>query len=233
MTSALRLWLALLAPLLLVGCVVTPGKFTSALVINADRTFTFSYKGEVYAVDTAKALEKGLESVTGEDGSASVLDKPTEPAKADPATERKRAAIAAALARETGYRSATYVGDGKYMIDYAISGVLTHNFLYPYNADADIVTPFIAIELRAGDTLRIRAPGFAAPLDSAAAAQLGDKTIDVGKYLDGQFTLDAAGLIVSQNSETGVAATNGRSTIKWKSAPTTKDAPSAVVKLTR
>src|SRR4051812_8816097 len=52
-----RLALALLAPLMLVGCLLAPGKFTSTLTINADRTFTYSYQGEVYAFDLNEAMK--------------------------------------------------------------------------------------------------------------------------------------------------------------------------------
>ena len=52
-----RLALALLAPLMLVGCLLAPGKFTSTLTINADRTFTYSYQGEVYAFDLDQAMK--------------------------------------------------------------------------------------------------------------------------------------------------------------------------------
>ena len=39
---------ALMAPLLLAGCLLTPGKFTSGLDIDADGSFTFTYEGEVF-----------------------------------------------------------------------------------------------------------------------------------------------------------------------------------------
>lgn len=42
-----RLVLALLAPLLLTGCLFTPGKFTSGLDIGRDQSFAFAYTGEI------------------------------------------------------------------------------------------------------------------------------------------------------------------------------------------
>jgi len=38
-----RLAALIAAPLLLAGCLLTPGKFTSKLTINADRGFTYAY----------------------------------------------------------------------------------------------------------------------------------------------------------------------------------------------
>ena len=51
----MRYLIAILAPLLLVGCILSPGKFTSTMTINADRTFAFTYKGEVIASDPSEA----------------------------------------------------------------------------------------------------------------------------------------------------------------------------------
>ena len=44
---------ALMVPLVLAACLFVPGKFVSVMTIHADRSFTYSYKGEVLAVDVA------------------------------------------------------------------------------------------------------------------------------------------------------------------------------------
>ncbi|MGQ4827708.1 hypothetical protein, partial [Enterococcus faecalis] len=69
-------------------------------------------------------------------------------AQAKAETERKRRALAEALSHEAGYRQVTYLGDGKFMVDYAITGTLTHDFVWPFNLDAEVMFPFIALELR-------------------------------------------------------------------------------------
>ena len=154
-----RLWVALLAPFLLTGCILSPGKFVSTMSINADRTFTFTYKGEVIAIDPANALKADPDKPTSEDAKADADAKPSgdraEPvdAKAGPTPETgpteegeaKNREIAAALSKERGYRSAVYMGKGTFLIDYAISGTLTHNFQYPFNSDAGAILPFVAV----------------------------------------------------------------------------------------
>ena len=51
-----RLALALAAPFLLASCFLSPGKFVSTLDIRKDRSFTFTYVGEIISADGKKAL---------------------------------------------------------------------------------------------------------------------------------------------------------------------------------
>lgn len=232
--------LALLSPLLLVGCVVTPGKFVSTLKVGADRSFAFTYVGEVYAIDL-EGMGKGLGSLTSETAAASddtdVKDAAKETDKADPAAEaaakqaeqdKKNEGVAEALRKESGYRRVEYLGKGKFSIDYAIAGRLTHGFVYPYNVDAEIIVPFIAIELRGKDVVRIKAPAFAAGATKGAGMPGMDGSSD---KLDGTFTLTTDAEIVSQNNEAGAVAGPGGKTISWKATPLTKDAPLAVLRV--
>jgi hypothetical protein len=228
----------LILPILLTGCLLAPGKFVSTLTINKDRSFTFTYKGEVVAYDPAGEMSKGMrglgksdETKDGEEPSKLADDEKPAEENSDVENERKRAAIAEALSKEAGYRSATYLGKGKFAIDYAISGTLTHNFVYPFNSDAEIMFPFIVVEVRNNNTVRMRAPGYAAETnDKAKTGGLGGGSDDLGKLLDGVFTLDTDGEIVSQNNEDGATKSKGRSVVSWKATPLTKDAPSAVIR---
>lgn len=247
-----RLALAIVVPLLLTGCLLTPGKFDSRLTVNADRSFTFAYKGEVIAIDPGDEMGKALkegdkdadstedsdadsegEATKEESGFTPIAfqekDKAETDADADADKERKHRAVAEALSKEAGYRSVQYLGDGKYLIDYEISGTLDHNFVYPYNLDAEIMFPFIAIELRKNGTVRVKAPAF-------GNESTGDSTpgkSEATKHLDGTFTLDTNAEIVSQNNEDGVSTANGRKTIVWKATPLSKAAPSAVLRMVR
>lgn len=223
-----RAALAVVLPLVLASCVLAPGKFTAKMTIDADRSFAFSYVGEVFALN----MKDGTSSSTIDEEDADAVQKKAAE-KAD--TERKNAAIAAALSKEAGYRSARYMGDGRFLIDYSTRGTLTHTFVYPFNVDAEAMFPFLAIELRTGGTVRMKAPGFANENDSnkAGLGAMGEMGgAGPGSKLDGVFTLDTNAEIVSQNSEDGAsAAVDGRRTISWKATPTTKIAPMAVLRL--
>jgi hypothetical protein len=237
MTKLLRAAVALVAPLVLWGCVLTPGKFVSSLTINADRTFAFAYKGEVVAVDPSSSM-KGMadssETKAAEgDAVKSVLPKPDATAEAE--ADAKNREIAAALSKEAGYKSVVYRGKGKFDIDYVMSGSLTHAFLFPFNADAQAVLPFLMVEVRQGGTVRVRAPGFANSQNSAPGMSglggMGGGSGDAPKYLDGVFTLDTNAEIVSQNNEDGAKTVGARKQIVWRATPLTKDAPAAVLRL--
>ncbi|WEJ99682.1 MAG: hypothetical protein P0Y59_22700 [Candidatus Sphingomonas phytovorans] len=252
-----RLILTLLLPFALASCVLTPGKFVSTLRIDADRHFTFTYVGEVLALDISDDMMKGMGDNSPDtpadpaagDGTATLQklafqDKPDAPspdsdgkddaktkAAKKAAADAKNRTIAETLSKEAGYRKVAYLGDGKFSIDYAISGTLDHAFLWPYNVDAELVFPFIAIELRANNTIRMKAPAFAndSSKSSGGMAMPGlDKASD---QLDGVFTLDTNAEIVSQNNEDGAVTVGGRKTITWKATPLTKDAPSAVLRM--
>lgn len=250
--------LALIAPLVLVGCAFSPGKFTSSLTLLADRSFTFSYQGEVIAVDIAGEMAKGMgdafkdsgkdddkketsttallhdtswqdEDAAGNATAPSDDDKDStedDSAEDKAKKEAKFKAIGEALTKEAGYRSVTYKGDGVFLIDYQISGKLTHNFLWPYNLDAEVIFPFVVIELRGREQVRVKAPAFG---DNDSPGK--GKTEGTKAKLDGTFTLITDGELVSQNNEDGAKTAGGRKTVRWKATPLSKDAPMAVVKV--
>ncbi|WP_448659781.1 hypothetical protein ACPVPU_04470 [Sphingomonas sp. CJ99] len=245
-------WMAmaalLLAPLILSGCFIAPGSFVSTLDIAADRSFTFAYKGEVIALDLDESM-KGLgdlgEGMRDEEGEAAwtetalLQDAPNpfedkaEDAEDKADKDRKLRAVADALRKEAGYRSVEYKGEGVFVIDYAISGRLDHGFVYPYNIDAEIVFPFVVIELRGADRVRVKAPAFGDSGQSSGpmGGMGGDSASKAAERLDGTFTLTTDAEIVSQNNEEGAVEANGKRSITWRATPLNKDAPMAVLKL--
>jgi hypothetical protein len=244
MYKLIRAALALIVPLALAGCLFVPGKFTSDLTIRADRSFAFAYKGEVLALDVEGmmgGMAKGFgdmskteqpegESPTAEPSEDADTPKektPEEIAKEKAERDAKYRELATQLAKEAGYRAVEYRGEGVFFIDYAISGKLTHNFVYPFNQDAAMIFPWVAIELRGKDNVRIKAPGFAKQ-ESSSSGGMGDLA---ESKLDGTFTLTTDAEIVSQNNEDGAATAPGGKKISWRVSPLTQDAPMAVLKL--
>jgi hypothetical protein len=248
-----RIAIALIAPLLLFGCVLTPGKFVSSMSINADRTFSFTYKGEVIALDLGKAFGKGMSSGSpSEDEAGPAVDTAVaaDAAKPAPLVEEKSSpdmidastndqasddlknrAIAEALSKEYGYRSVKYLGKGKFDIDYAVSGKLTHNFVFPFNVDAEAVLPFVVIELRQNNIVRVKAPGFANDSSKGKNPMGSGMGSDTSSALDGLFTLDTDAEIVSQNNEDGATKADRRRIIRWRATPLSKDMPTAVLRM--
>lgn len=246
----------LLMPLALTSCLLTPGKFVSTLRVDADRHFAFTYVGEVIATDLNDTFAKGLQqgaaarprpNATSTPGSgtappliqdlrspAAIKDAEQKRAEAISKVEAKNRAIADVLAKEVGYRKVVYLGGGKFSIDYAISGTLDRGFVWPYNLDAEILFPFLALEVRGNNTVRVKAPAFAT--ENEATKSLGSMTgmgsgsDKLPSQLDGSFTLDTDAEIVSQNQEDGTTTIGTRKRVTWKATPTTRDAPMAVLR---
>lgn len=218
-----RLFALLVAPLLLTGCLLTPGKFTSTLTIHADRSFAFTYQGEVIALDPSQEMAKGFADKA--DPAAADAAK----ARAAAGAEAKNRAIAEALGKEEGYRSVRYLGGGKFAVDYAIAGKLDHGFAYPFNIDAEGIFPFVAVELRKDGSARVMAPGFANDKTKAAGME-GSSDLGQSDQMDGSFTLATDAEIVMQNSEDGVKGAGAAKTVTWRATPLTKQAPTAVVR---
>jgi hypothetical protein len=235
---------ALVLPLVLTGCLFLPGKFESSLTIRADRSFSFAYKGEVHAADldsmgdAFKGLGEAAKPAAGDDADSDAVPSGEETPAPDPAEEAKKAAekkakreadyreLAVQLAKETGYRTVEYRGDGVFYVDYAISGVLTHSFVYPYDLDTAMVFPWVSIELRGKDTVRMKAAGFAKQESSSSMmGGMGESKID------GSFTFTTDAEVLSQNDESGGTSAGGTRTFRWKVTPRTTDAPMAVLKV--
>lgn len=213
-----RMALIFLVPLLLTSCLF-PGKFTSTLDIRKDRSFTYTYVGEVFAADeTAASAASG-----GEDDETDLAE--AEAAKA--AQEAKRHAAAEALSKEKGYRSVRYVGGGKFLVDYAISGRLDHGFVYPFNSDAEAIFPWIAIEVRGDGTVRVKAPAFG---DEGASGIPGFSDKGPARDRSGTFTLTTDADVVMHNVEDGIRP-GPVQTLVWRVTPTSKIAPTAVLRL--
>lgn len=234
-----RLATLLLLPLALASCVLTPGQFTSTLSIDADRSFRFSYVGEVIQaaedIDTSAPFGD-LGKATDKPDDAASLERDKARKKAE--TERKNRALAAALAKEAGYRKVTYLGDGVFMIDYAITGTLDHGFFWPFNVDAEAILPFIAIELRQDGVVRVKAPAFANEVGKGTpgvSAMPGADAMKGVDRLDGVFTFDTNADIISQSSEDGVTTTGtgptARKTMTWRATPALKTPPTVVLRL--
>ena len=244
MAVFLRAASALACCLMLGACLVTPGKFESTLDIRADRQFSFTYKGEIISSDM-KGLGSSGEDLIGDDapekkdsalhktamqtGSRGSFDN-----RSAAGDEAQMQAIAAALSKEKGFRSARYMGNHRFEIDYAISGRLTHNFLFPFNSDAEIVLPFVAVELRGDDRVRVKAPGYSNGFDKSREpmGQSGPGE-DASKALDGHFTLTTDAEIVSQNQEEGAQSVAGGKRIVWRITPLTSEAPMATLRVSR
>lgn len=239
MKRLLRWVLALPGVMALSACLVTPGKFDSSLDIRADRSFSFTYKGEIIASDSGKGAMSLPEPASDDADAAPAqllqIAQDKFDSEADNGDDVQMRAIADALSKEKGFRSARYIGKRIFEIDYAISGRLTHAFLFPFNIDAQIVLPFVAVELRGDDRVRVKAPGFSNGFDKSQGPTLGagGPGEDAAKALNGRFTLTTDAEIISQNQEEGAQPVPNGKRIVWRVTPLTSEAPAATLRLQR
>lgn len=223
--------LAAALALTVAACVLSPGKFTSDLTISKDRSFTFRYAGEVIALDPSSALD-GLPTAAGEkDAEAQAAEKAAQQKKAAE-REAKYRAMAETLAKEQGVRKISYVGDGKFQLDYEISGTLDHGFVFPFNTDAEVAIPFLAIELRNDGTARVKAPGFVGSAKESpfpGAPPLGGSN----GTADGTFTISTDAQVLMHNSEAGVRNQGARHVVSWRVTALSKEAPVLTLKFAK
>lgn len=214
-----RLVLALAAPFLLASCLLTPGRFTSTLDIRKDRSFTFTYAGDAILLDPAAGMKTSNKQ----------RDEPTP--RPETAEEiAKRRAIAEALAKEVGYRSAEYLGRGTFRVDYALSGMLDRGFVFPFNGDAGAILPWVVVEVRRDGTARVKAPAFGKEISPGDLGASTDKDAMKERYGTLTFTTDAE--LLMQNNESGMAPGPGTKVV-WQVTPTSQTVPTAVVRFAK
>jgi hypothetical protein len=228
-----RLAVALAAPLLLVSCVLSPGRFVSTLHIAKDRSFTFAYAGEVILIDPATTFGEGLaegiaDPAAGGEGeeAAPAPAKPAKPAAETAQSIAEGKAIAEALSKEVGYRTVEYLGNHRFRVDYSLSGRLDRSFVYPVNVDAKSIIPWVAVEVRNDGTARVKALAFGDPEEGMGSMAKPDGP---EKERSGTFTVTTDAELVMHNNEEGKAPGPGTKVV-WKVTPTSKTTPTAVVK---
>jgi hypothetical protein len=236
--SLMRFAFVAAAALVLSSCILSPGKFVSTLHIGKDRSFTFTYVGEVILLDPAAAMQQGMQEGLAGAGNDDAVDEdgnsvaPAEPAApAAPAAETAQSiaeakAIAEALSKEVGYRSVEYLGHNKFQVDYAMTGRLDRSFVFPVNLDAKSIIPWLVVEVRTDRTARVKAIAFGDPDEGMGSAAKPDNQ---EKERSGTFTFTTDAELVMQNNEDGMAPGPGTKVV-WKVTPTSKTVPTAVVR---
>jgi hypothetical protein len=248
--SLMRFAFVAAAAMMLSSCILSPGKFVSTLHIAKDRSFTFTYVGEVILLDPAGAMQKGMEdglssvgkaaeeATVSEDGEVignttfditgnmAATAQPAAPAAESAQSVAEAKAVAEALSKEAGYRSVVYLGNDKFRVDYSMTGKLDRSFVYPINIDAKSIIPWIAIEVRKDRTARVMAIAFGdQDMDMSGAG----KPDSQPKERSGTFTFTTDAELVMQNNEEGMAPGPGKKVV-WNVTPASKTVPTAVVR---
>lgn len=254
--------------LLAAACILAPGKFDAQLDLKKDRSFAFRYTGEILMVPLMKtdkdetftpsachddetyderactADELAQQKTDWKQAREQKRKNDAETARAflggiDPSNPESGRELAARLRRQAGWKKVEYLGDGKFDVDFAISGRLDHDFTFPTIEGFPMSNAFVQIFARVDGTVRMDAPGFGPPSGGAAAgmmsglAQGSDEGKGPAAMADGTFSLVTDGEILANNTDEGPKPAPGGRALSWKVNPRTAAAPTALVKLGR
>ncbi len=160
----------------------------------------------------------------------------------DPNSPQAGEELAERLRKQAGWKSVVYKGNGLYVVDFAMAGVLDHDFTFPTIERMPMVAPFVALNLRADNAVRIDAQAFgpassANPMSNfaqmAAMGGPGDGKADDAKpalpTLDGTFTIVTDAPILANNTNDGPVKDSGGQRLEWKVNARTQAAPMALI----
>jgi hypothetical protein len=155
----------------------------------------------------------------------------------DPADPRAAEELAARMRKQSGWRSVQYAGDGKFVVDFALSSRLEHDFTFPSIEKMPVATPFVALYRRADGTVRVEAPAFSSastggPLGGMAQGLTRDDPgADGIPELDGTFAIVSDGEILANNTDDGPQPVPQGKRLSWTINARSTNAPTALVRL--
>jgi hypothetical protein len=151
----------------------------------------------------------------------------------NPSDDASMQKFAVQLTKQAGWKSATYAGKGKFNVDYAITGRLDHDFVFPIIGESQMMMPFVMLQRRADGSVLVSAPAYStgtlAALGSGLGGVLGSSGINENKpdqpgSAKGQFSLTTNGEILTNNTAEGPVITGKDRKLVWE-VGAIKDAP--------
>lgn len=238
--------LALIAPLLLAGCLLIPGKFESHLRLMNDGTYSFTYNGQMQlseGEDEPAADPAMMDEESGATGGSDAAQKNAAMRAifggAVPGDDEGLKKFAEQLAKYDGWNRVEYMGDNLFEVEYAVSGHFDQMLAFPTIPGATMQFPFVQIIRRSGGELEILTPAMAGPGGLAGAMgplpMGGASEKPKMQPIDGSFTIVTDGDVLSNNTEDGLSVDGATKTMRWQvdgsSGP--EGSPRAIVKLAK
>jgi hypothetical protein len=273
--------------LVLSGCLILPGKFSSELILKQGGEFAFSYDGEIHFLGLTQLAQmearndtetftptECYDDDTGEERECTAdetanqrmewdLDAAERAKKGerqakqmaammggiDPSDPEAATKLEQLLLRHKGWNKVTHMGDGKFDVEYAIAGELTHDMMFPVIEGFQRGTMFVEAIVRQGNVVRVNATGLAPPQDGAgmsgmmtgmagfaSMAALSDSSDKDEKppempFIDGTFSIVTDGQILANNTDEGPVSQGAMQRLTWQLDQQTKTAPTALVRL--
>lgn len=237
--------LALIAPLLLAGCLLIPGKFESQLRLMNDGTYSFTYTGQMQMAegdDNPMSSQSAMTEEEADDGVPADEERKNSAMSAIfggamPGDDEGMKKFAAQLAKYDGWNKVEYMGDNLFEVEYAISGRFDQMFAFPTIPGATMQFPFVQIIRRSGGELEVLTPAMAGPAGLAGAMgpmPMGGASDEPKMQpIDGMFTILTDGDVLSNNTEDGLTISGATKSMQWKVNGTSgpEGTPRAIVKL--
>lgn len=161
----------------------------------------------------------------------------------DPSDPKAAEELAARLRRQAGWKSVIYKGDGLFVVDYALSGRIDHDFLFPTMERMAMVNAFVQVSRHQDGTVRIDAPGFSAQsgagnpflamMGGLAAANARSEARAEAPFppvFEGTFTVTTDGAVLANNTDEGPQADPAGQKLAW-AVNARNAAPTALVRL--
>lgn len=242
----MRLIAALAIPLLLTGCLLSPGKFASTLDLQRDGTFTFTYVGEIVVTDTSSgpaefSASPCYDETTNDERECTATEleqqrKDFDAAQAantedggmvakgmgDFGSEDSITELVDQLRKQDGWKSVSYRGNRIIDVEYSLTGKMTHGFAFPLMEGGGAVMPFITLTRRKDGNIKVAAPAFSgggAGGEFASMGAMAGAASNPGKPAqpkpEGTFTITTDGRILTNNTDEGPTASDGRSVLTW------------------
>jgi hypothetical protein len=221
-TIWVRLLLLLGASLMLASCFFMPNNFASTLEIRKDQTFTFRYSGELRLSESSYEGPQAVEAATDSKPQRlskkeqkrlekEAAERAIETEKARAIDEKKMREIVAQLRSQAGFNKVEYLDKDKLLVDYTISGKLTHGFVFPYDSKSGLIVPFMAVEIQKNNVVSITMGTLLdGEEDQAELKQANSKGRINGSF---EITTDAA--IVQHNAMETHGSSAGVQSLRW------------------
>lgn len=159
----------------------------------------------------------------------------------DPSSPQAAEDFAQRLRRQAGWRKVEYKGDGLFVVDFALSGQLSHDLSFPTIERFPMANPFVQASLRQDGTVRVDAPGFA-PASSGEPWRMmmggiaGPRDPESAEgpklpVIDGTFTITTDGEVLANNTDEGAEATTMGQRLTWPVSLRSPAPPMALIRL--
>lgn len=141
---------------------------------------------------------------------------------------------AAQVAKQAGWRSAVYRGNGVFDVDFAQTGRLDRDFVFPVLPKASVIAPFVIVRKRSDGAVLVTAPAFrAAPtqalfngINSMQAPKL---TPEMANGPSGSFTVTSDLAPLTNNTDDGPVPDGGRTRMTWPVSPSSDKVPETLI----